>query len=600
MTTVKATIRLTIAICCASLLIVVVLAACGNANLARLFAPHSYTGPRASGGRLDLRGADLNRPLPLDGQWLFYPQALVSPDQLDALPPPVTIEVPAQWNHQFVAERPFGAHGFGTYRLDLLLDRPHEPHYLRVREISTAFRVYAGEALVLRGGEVGTSPQSTVPAWITTTRRFLPQSEKLTLLVQVANFHHPRGGIRDELLISRRPNLLSAIQMRRNFSWFVFGALLVMGIYHLCLIPVRTRERSTLWFGLVSILMALRATLTGQPALIDTNSLAMWELLMTLEYFSMYVGFTLFFLYTAAVFPQEMHQPVLRAMQILGMSFGVLTLVTPARIFTATLYGFHVIAVLGGAYLVYVALRALRAGRSGAAIYAAGMVLLWAIVINDVLYNLGVVRTGYYTDVGLLVFLFFQSLALATRFAANVRRIEELQAERNRLEGLTFRDSLTGISNRRHFDITLSKEWTRAQRHGQPLSVIMADIDEFKAYNDNYGHLLGDKALTRVAHTLHDTLNRSSDFVARYGGEEFAVILPSTTDEGALKIAETMRGAIEALCIEHRYSGLRDVLTASFGVATVIPHRDGSSDSLLSAADRALYRAKQNCKNCVM
>ena len=600
MTTVKATVRLTIAICCASLLILVFLAACGNANLARLFAPHSYTGPRASGGRLDLRGADLNRPLPLDGQWLFYPQALVSPDQLDALPPPVTIEVPAQWNHQFVAERPFGAHGFGTYRLDLLLDRPHEPHYLRVREISTAFRVYAGEALVLRGGAVGTSRQSTVPAWITTTRRFLPQSEKLTLLVQVANFHHPRGGIRDELLISRRPNLLSAIQMRRNFSWFVFGALLVMGIYHLCLIPVRTRERSTLWFGLVSILMALRATLTGQPALIDTNSLAMWELLMTLEYFSMYVGFTLFFLYTAAVFPQEMHQPVLRAMQILGMSFGVLTLVTPARIFTATLYGFHVIAVLGGAYLVYVALRALRAGRSGAAIYAAGMVLLWAIVINDVLYNLGVVRTGYYTDVGLLVFLFFQSLALATRFAADVRRIEELQAERNRLEGLTFRDSLTGISNRRHFDITLSKEWTRAQRHGQPLSVIMADIDEFKAYNDNYGHLLGDKALTRVAHTLHDTLNRSSDFVARYGGEEFAVILPSTTDEGALKIAETMRGAIEALCIEHRYSGLRDVLTASFGVATVIPHRDGSSDSLLSAADRALYRAKQNCKNCVM
>ncbi|TVR31755.1 MAG: diguanylate cyclase [Spirochaetaceae bacterium] len=600
MTTVKATTGRTIAICCALLLILVILAACVDADTARLFAPHSYTGPRARGGRLDLRGANLSRPLPLDGEWLFYPRELVGPDQLDTLPPPVPIEVPALWNHQLVAEHPFGAHGFGTYRLDLLLDKPLEPHYLRVNEISTAFRVYAGEALVLRGGEVGTSPQTTVPAWITTTHRLLPQSEELTLLVQVANFHHARGGIRDELLISRRPNLLSAIQARRNFNWFVFGALLVMGIYHLGLITVRTRERSTLWFGLVSILMALRATLTGQPALVEAESLAMWELLMTLEYFTMYVGFTLFFLYTAALFPQEMHQPVLRAIQILGMSFGALTLVTPARIFTATLYGFHVMAVLGSAYLVYVAFRAMRAGRAGATIYAAGMALLWVTVVNDVLYNLGVVRTGYYTDVGLLVFLFFQSLALATRFTANVRRIEELLAERNRLESLTFRDSLTGISNRRHFDLTLSKEWTRAQRHSQPLSVIMADIDEFKAYNDNYGHLLGDKALTQVAHTLHNTLNRSSDFVARYGGEEFAVILPSTTDEGALKIAETMRGAIESLCIEHRYSGLINVMTASFGVATAIPHRDGSSDSLLSAADQALYRAKQNCKNCVM
>ncbi|TVQ36487.1 MAG: diguanylate cyclase [Spirochaetaceae bacterium] len=594
---VKTTLRYTAALCCASLLW---LAACGQRDAARLVAPGTYAGPRATGGTLDLRGVDLSRAIPLDGEWLFYPHVLLSPQHLDTAPAPATIRVPKLWNRQTIQDRRFGAHGYGTYRLDLLIDQPHETHYLRLSEISTAFRAYVNEALILSGGVVADSAQTTVPQWVTATRRFIPQGQRVTLLIQVANFHHARGGLRDELLLSRKPGLLAGMQTRRNLTWFVFGALLVMGIYHLGLVTVRTREQSTLWFGLVSILMALRATLTGQPALIHATSVAMWEVLMTLEYFSMYAGFTLFFLYTTALFPREVHPRVLRIMMVLGTVSAALTLVAPARIFTATLYGFHLVVVTGSAYLIYVALSALRAGRGGASIYTAGMVILWLTVVNDVLYNLGAIRTGYIADAGLLVFLFFQSLVLATRFAANVRRIEELLAERNRLEGLTFRDGLTGISNRRHFDITLAKEWTRTQRHSQPLSVIMADIDDFKAYNDNYGHLLGDQALRQVAQTLHQGLHRSSDFVARYGGEEFAVILPSTTGDGAARIAEAMRAAIEQLRITHGYSSASPVLTVSFGVATTVPHRDCTSDTLMAAADQALYRAKQACRNCVM
>lgn len=581
---------------------------CGPGNdTLRLFAPQTFDGPRAVGGVIDLRNADLELTIPLDGEWLFYQAALVTPADLAdveaasvSLPEPEPIPVPATWNRQTVSGRPLGGQGFGTYRLDVLLDPNDHPLFLKTAEISTAFRLYVDDELQIQGGEVGTDAASTRPEWVTAVVSFVPTRERTTILVQVANFHHARGGLRDEIVITRDAAVTADPQARRNLSYFVFGALLVMGIYHLGLIAVRTREYSTLWFGLVAILMAIRTLLTGQPAVLQATTLPMWEFFLTIEYFTMYAGFTLFFLYTAALFPQEMHASVRRTVCVVGGALAALAVFTSARVFSASVVVFHVLALGGSVYLIVVALRAWRAGRVGSIVYAVGMVFLALTVLNDVLYNIGFWRTGYFANVGLLVFLFFQSLVLASRFGANVRRIEELLAERSRLEGLSFRDGLTGISNRRHFDITLAKEWTRAQRHGQPLSLIMVDIDAFKKYNDNYGHLNGDDALKQVAHALYINLHRSADFVARYGGEEFAVILPSTDHAGATTIAESMRVAVENLGIEHHYADTGTVLTASFGVASRTPSRDTDCTVLLEDADRALYLAKQRCKNCVV
>jgi diguanylate cyclase (GGDEF)-like protein len=430
-------------------------------------------------------------------------------------------------------------------------------------------------------------------------RRFTPRRDRVTILIHVANFHHARGGVRDGLLLSGDRDSVASLQARKNVAFLVFGALAVMGLYHLVLIRVHARDRSTLWFGLVSILMAMRALLTGQPAVLTASSTAGWEALMTLEYFSMYAGVTLFYLYVHALFPRETGRIPLRVMMFVGITLSALTLLAPTRVFSAALYGYHVVVVLGSVYLLIVALRAFRAGRDGTIFFAVGMVILALTVLNDVLYNLGVLPTEYFSGFGMLFFLFFQSLILASRFAADARRVEELLLERTRLEALTFLDDLTGISNRRHFDKTIATEWTRARRHGQPLSIVMTDIDAFKPYNDHYGHLMGDEALSRVARTLHGNLHRSSDLVARYGGEEFALILPSTDREGALIIAETMRAAVEALGIEHAFSDAIPVLTASFGVATAVPDRSAGYDALLHEADKALYQAKQHCKNCV-
>jgi two-component system chemotaxis family response regulator WspR len=160
-------------------------------------------------------------------------------------------------------------------------------------------------------------------------------------------------------------------------------------------------------------------------------------------------------------------------------------------------------------------------------------------------------------------------------------------------------DGLTGLSNRRHFDEYLEMEWRRALREQSQLSLLLIDVDHFKAYNDTFGHVAGDEALRRVAGTIRESCARSSDLPARYGGEEFAIILPGTSPGGARLLAEKLRLTVQALGIAHEQPDAGAVLTVSVGVATLTPGQGESCLRLIEHADRALYNAKHGGRNQV-
>jgi diguanylate cyclase (GGDEF)-like protein len=173
----------------------------------------------------------------------------------------------------------------------------------------------------------------------------------------------------------------------------------------------------------------------------------------------------------------------------------------------------------------------------------------------------------------------------------------ELATANRTLEDLSRRDGLTGIANRRHFDGFLATEMRRAARDRAPLSLILADIDHFKSYNDHYGHQAGDACLRQVAAALRAAGRRPADLAARYGGEEFAVVLPDTPRQGALDVAAALAQAVADLRIPHAHSGSAGFVTLSQGVSSCIPRPDAAPEQLVEHADLALYRAKDQGRN---
>jgi len=175
--------------------------------------------------------------------------------------------------------------------------------------------------------------------------------------------------------------------------------------------------------------------------------------------------------------------------------------------------------------------------------------------------------------------------------------IIKAEALTDKLVTISSKDGLTGINNRRRFDEYLENEWNRSARTKTPLSLIMCDIDFYKAYNDTYGHLAGDDSLKKVANVLEHYARRAGDLAARFGGEEFVIILPDTESDKAVHIAEQIRTAVEDLHIQHSSSQISDYLTISLGVATIIPSRDQKPGTLINFADEALYQAKKTGRN---
>lgn len=178
-----------------------------------------------------------------------------------------------------------------------------------------------------------------------------------------------------------------------------------------------------------------------------------------------------------------------------------------------------------------------------------------------------------------------------------IRNHLELVRYRNKLKLLSTTDGLTGIANRRRFDDQVHIEWGRALRQEEPISFIFLDIDNFKKYNDHFGHIQGDECLRTIAQTIQHIHKRDTDIIARYGGEEFAIVLPNTDLTGAKSYAKRLAKHIEALSLPHPHNGDYTTITVSMGICSVIPNADITPEQVLYFVDGCMYEAKEAGRN---
>lgn len=228
-------------------------------------------------------------------------------------------------------------------------------------------------------------------------------------------------------------------------------------------------------------------------------------------------------------------------------------------------------------------------------IAVSGAIAAWTV---EKLHNTDLVRKGKEEEIRDL------NASLEQRVEERTAELAELSAkltEANQtLEQLSLQDALTGLANRRHFDMYLESQIAVAGRYRRPLALVISDVDAFKAYNDRYGHQAGDECLRRVASAIQACCRRPADLVARYGGEEFAVILPDTDLRGAIQIAETMREAVARLEIPHAASPAGPHVSISGGVAGLRLKERTSAWELIAEADQSLYEAKTKGRNRIV
>ncbi len=395
--------------------------------------------PRAVRGVLDLTrwNFELNGPVNLAGEYEFYWDRHVAPGDFATAPPPRPsgfIRVPGYWNGYRLDGQELPGYGYATYRLTILVGKVTAPLAIKVSEVSTAYRLFVDQDEAAAVGVAGESIETTVPRQYPVLSAFTPVSDRIVVLIQVSNFHHRRGGLWPLMTLGKEAALAKLNERKRELDFFLLGGIFIMAIYHLTLFLARRKFRSTLYFGIFCLLIALRLIATDERYLLQTlPALNAWGLLVKIEYLTFYLAIPVFGLFIQSLF-RVFSKTLLRLILLVGMAFSLVVVLAPVSVFSHTLPLYEFVTLASIFYTFYVMLSTSARGEAETLVFLIGMSLLCFAVINDMLYVEGLINTGFLAPVGLFLFIFSQAFILYLRMLKAFTLVET--------QGMELRDTL--------------------------------------------------------------------------------------------------------------------------------------------------------------
>ncbi|MBU4439082.1 MAG: GGDEF domain-containing protein, partial [Firmicutes bacterium] len=573
----------------------------------------------AQNGFLDLSQNNLkDEIIPLDGKWAFYWNQLLVPTKVKQGEISDYATFPSSWNKYEISGKSIPGAGYATYRLTFITSE-NEILALKIPKVRTAYKLWANGELIATAGTVGQTRDTMVPQYLPQVASFDALQGENEIILQISNFYRPSGGLLNSIQLGGETQLLALRYNGIAYELFLFGALMMMGIYHLALFFFRRKDPAPLYFGLFCILVAIRTLFIGEAFLFTLFPNCDFEFVYKIQTLTYYLGVPLIMMFFKSVLPAYFHIRVIKLTQFIAGIYAMVVLFTPTWIFSVInpLYQIWTIFMIG--YLVIQLVKIARHKEKDSwLIVLGGLVLVLTCFIDIITLSVWIddswpplLRLIFQGDAnsstGQLIFAVLYSLLLAKNFSESLEyrtvmgeklvemnsHLDELVLQRTKdltesnkkveqqnleleqinqeLQRLSLNDPLTGLWNRRKYKETASLEWQRCLNHQKPISLLFIDVDYFKNYNDLYGHVTGDECLIKIAETLKSSLALSSDMAVRYGGEEFVVLLSETGKENALKIAELFLKKIESLDIPHEGSLVKNCITVSIGVSTVLP-----------------------------
>jgi PAS domain S-box-containing protein len=395
--------------------------------------PTEKNPPEAVRGVLDLTQWDLEKdgPVNLVGEYEFYWQRHVNPLEFREAPPPKKsgfIQVPGFWGSYQLQGKRLPGYGFATYRLKVLLNDQMEPLALKFLSIGTAFSAHLNGAKVSSVGVPGENRQTTIPRYLPHVVDFRPEKNEVEISLHVSNFHHRRGGVWEVIQLGREKDIRQIRERRLTFGLFLFGSILIMGLYHLGLFTLRKRDRSPLYFSIFCFVVAIRLLTTGERYFVHLFPSVSWDILIRLEYLTIYLAVPVFTLFMWSLF-QEFSKRILRLFLLLGFVLSFSVLITPPRIFTHTLPVGQVSLLAAFLYGTYVLIVAGVKKRHGALPFLMGFLILSLTAVNDILHAEKIIETQFLAPLGLFVFILSQAFLLSLRFSRAISTVETQRKE---------------------------------------------------------------------------------------------------------------------------------------------------------------------------
>jgi len=493
-------------------------------NLA--FSEERKTKPLGIKGVLDLTNWDFEKdgPVNLDGSWEFYWKQLLEPkDFANEKSPKLTgfISVPSRWTSYKINGETLPGDGYATFRLLINVKPSVQKISLKLLDMGTAYRLWINENQIASNGTVGISKETMVPKALPQVASFRLDKNKLQIVIQVSNFMHKSGGIWYSLAVGETEEIERIRVWKVSIEMLLFGSILIMGPYHLALFAIRRKNLSNLYFGILCLLITMRVFSTGERLFVYLLDVS-WETNIKIEYLSFYLSVTGFSMFLESLFPQEMSKRFVRLSQILGVLFGFIVLLTPAKVFSHTILTYQVITLLSGLYGLYVLIIAKIRKREGAGTFFLGFLCFFLTIINDVLYQNEIINTGYWVPFGLFMFIFFQAFLLATRFSTAFQLSENLTHSYGRFVPHEFLDLLDKES------ILKVELGDQVQKE---MTILFSDIRSFTTLSEGMTPKENFQFINNYLSQMGPLVRTHHGFIDKYIGDTVMALFDKSADD---------------------------------------------------------------------
>lgn len=517
-------------------------------------------------GVLDLREYSFENegPIRLDGNWNFLWQQLTSMPQDflnesgDALS---TFPVPGKWSPEFSREIPDDGLGYASYHLKILLPRQDFPQMgLKIGFIGTAARIFVNGELIYQSGEVGASPERSRPEWRPEAVLFDPQSSELDLVMQISNYHDRTSGVEDSIVLGTAEQVYDLRSKALLYDIFLFGALFIMAFYHIALYLYRRSDRAPLFFGFFTLVLALRIVVYEEIAILMFFPQMPWSILAKLGYLSFSLGVVLFSAFIYSVFTEHMSNLALRAFATVGLLYSLFVIVSPNTFYMQLLLPFQIFTLLVAFYLFFVLFQALRSRRPGAAMFLLGFSAMFITVLHDILKTIYITPTPFLVPLGLLVFVFFQSLVMIHKFTEAFRQSEKMAVNLRQInqsmERFVPREFLTFLQRESLLDVRLG------DHASYRMTVLFADIRDFTSLSEKLTPDENFRFINSFLNRMGPIIRNHRGFVDKYLGDGIMALFPDNPQD-AIEAAIDLRLELQQYNLDRAKLGYQPI---NFGV----------------------------------